>query len=130
MSKEKIDRRREPRYNSNNAIRFSQLNRNTSYIGIVHNYSRSGMFFLSTRKLNPGSCIVILPHVCDGADPLWGDGECSAVADSVCAVEDRQEVRAASFINMVTARVTRCESNEDAGGLRYLVAVDYIRPSI
>jgi hypothetical protein len=124
------DRRREPRYNANNAIRFSQLNRSENYIGIVHNLSRSGMFFLSTRKLNPGSCIVILPYVCKGADPLWGDGECSAVADSVCAVEVPQVGNAANISNMVTARVTRCESWEKAGRLRYGVAVDYLRPSI
>jgi hypothetical protein len=124
------DNRREPRYDANSAITFSQLNRSENYIGVVRNFSRSGMFFFSTRKLSRGNCIVILPLVCGGADLLWGDGEGSAVADAVCAIEGHPDARAASFINMVTARVTRCESLEDAGRLRYGVAVDYMRPTI
>ena len=133
MTNEQDDKRREPRYDTNNAITFSQLNKSENYIGLVRNFSRSGMFFFSTRRLNPGSCIVILPLVCGGADLLWGDGECDAVADYVCVTDNDPEAsHAADFINMVTARVTRCESVEDTGPirLRYGVAVDYIRPMI
>jgi hypothetical protein len=131
LTNEMSDKRREPRYATHNPITFSQLNKSENYIGIVRNFSRSGMFFRSTRKLNPGSCIVIIPLVCGGADLLWGNGESDVVADSVCATDDRPEdPHAASFINMVTARVTRCESIGDAGRLRYGVAVDYIRPMI
>ena len=130
MASELSDKRRDNRYDTNSAITFSQLNRSEKYVGIVRNYSRNGMFFFSIRKLKTGSCIVINPLVCDSTDPLWGNGESGAVADSVCAVENRPNAQAASFINMVTARVTRCEFQENAGRLRYGVAVNYIRPSI
>ena len=131
MTNEMSDKRREPRFTTNNAITFSQLNKNENYIGIVRNFSRSGMFFFSTRKLSPGSCIVILPLACGAAAPLWGDGECDVVADFACATENRPEDhQLANFISMVTARVTRCESLEKANRLRFGVAVDYIRPTI
>jgi hypothetical protein len=127
---ENSDNRREPRQAANSAITFSQLNKKENYIGIAKNFSRSGMFFFSTRKLNPGTCIVILPLVCQSNDLLWGDGECGAVATSICSAAERQNQNMQNFVNMVTAKVTRCEFMKDAEKLRYAVAVDYLRPTI
>jgi hypothetical protein len=127
---ESRDKRRDLRYEANNAITFSHLNKNENYIGIVRNFSRNGMAFTTTREINPGSCIVIIPLVCGAADPLWGDGECGAVADSVCATENRPDPPSEGFINMVTAKVVRCESFKASDKLRYSVAVSYLRPAV
>lgn len=130
VSIEGNDSRRDPRIDASNAITFSHLNKEEHYVGIAQDFSRSGMFFRSSRKLKPGTCIVILPLNCHSTDLLWGDGECGSVAASICAATDAASERCKNFINMVTAQVTRCESLDDDQSLRYGIAVDYIRPTI
>jgi len=130
VSIEGNDNRRDPRIDASNAITFSHLNKEEHYVGIAQDFSRSGMFFHSSRKLKPGTCIVILPLNCHSTDLLWGDGECETVAASICATTDASGRKCKNFINMVTAQVTRCEFLDDAESLRYGVAVDYIRPTI
>ena len=130
MSTEGNDNRRDPRTDAGNAITFSQLNREEHYVGVAQDFSRSGMFFRSSRELKPGTCIVILPLNCHSTDLLWGDGECGSVAASICAAADAPGQRSKNFINMVTAQVIRCEFLEDDQALRYGIAVDYIRPTI
>jgi hypothetical protein len=130
VSTEGNDNRRDPRIDARNAITFSQLNKEEHYVGIAQDFSRSGMFFRSSKELKPGTCIVILPLYCHSTDLLWGDGECETVATSFCATTDTPGRKRKNFINMVTAQVTRCEFLDDAESLRYGVAVDYIRPTI
>jgi len=130
VSTEGNDNRRDPRIDANNAITFSQINKREHYVGVAQDFSRSGMFFRSSRKLKPGTCIVILPLNCQSTDLLWGDGECGTVAAAICAIPNAPDQKSKSFINMVTAQVTRCEFLEDAQSLRYGIAVDYIRPTI
>ena len=130
MSIEGNDNRRDPRIDARNAITLSHLNKEEHYVGIAQHFSRSGMFFHSSRKLKPGTCIVILPLNCHSTDLLWGDGECETVVASICATTDASGRKCKNFINMVTAQVTRCEFLDDAESLRYGVAVDYIRPTI
>ena len=130
VSTGKGDKRREPRHGTNNPIRFSQLNKNENYVGLVRDYSRSGMFFFSARKLNPGTCIVIHPLDCHDTDVLWGHSQCGAVAVRVCSIEGSPGRQSQPFINMVTAQVVRCEPLKDSDDFRYGVAVDYIRPTI
>jgi len=130
VSIEGNDNRRDPRIDARNAITFSHLNKEEHYVGIAQDFSRSGMFFHSSRKLKPGTCIVILPLNCYSTDLLWGDGECETVVASICATTDASGRKCKNFINMVTAQVTRCEFLDDAESLRYGVAVDYIRPTI
>jgi hypothetical protein len=130
VSTEGNDNRRDPRIDARNAITFSQLNKEEHYVGIAQDFSRSGMFFRSSKALKPGTCIVILPLHCHSTDLLWGDGECETVATSICTTTDAPGRKRKNFINMVTAQVTRCEFLDDAESLRYGVAVDYIRPTI
>ena len=130
MSNDIRESRREDRRGAHHAITFSLLNRRERYIGVTRNISRSGMLFHSSRKLKPGTCIVILPLQCPAADHFWGDGECGTLAVRICSgvgetVSDRQH-----FINMVTAQVTRCESLGTKEPLRFKVAVDYLRPAV
>jgi len=124
------DNRRDPRNDARNAITFSLLNKDEHYVGVAQDFSRSGMFFRSSRKLKPGTCIVILPLNCQSTDLLWGDGECGTVAATICAAPDGPVQKCDTFINMVTAQVTRCECLDDTQALQYGVAVDYIRPTI
>jgi hypothetical protein len=125
-----IDNRREPRFETSNAITFSCLNKEAHYIGIARNISRSGMFFRSSRKLKPGTCIVILPLDCRATDLLWGNGDHGMMAASLCAIEGGPNQNLKHFINMVTGKVTRCE-HLDTGDLpAYGIAVDYIRPTV
>jgi len=130
VSTEGNDNRRNPRIDADNAITFSHLNKIEHYVGIAQDFSRSGMFFRSSRKLKPGTCIVILPLHCHSTDFLWGDGECGSVAASICAATDAASEKHKNFITMVTAQVTRCESLDDDQALRYGIAVDYMRPTI
>lgn len=132
MSNDSIERRREPRHSTGHAITFCHINKDEHFIGIARNISRSGMFFHTSRKLKPGSCVVILPLDCHATDLLWGDGEHGRVAESYCAVKGRTDEDLRHFVNMVTAQVTRCEPRQAEGGekLRYAVAVDYLRPTI
>ena len=130
VSSENSDNRRDPRMDARNAITFSQLNKRKHYVGIAQDFSRSGMFFRSSRELKPGTCIVILPLNCNSTDLLWGDGECGTVAASICAATDAPGQECKNFINMVTAQVTRCESLDDDQSMRYGIAVDYLRPTI
>jgi hypothetical protein len=124
------DNRREPRFETRNAITFSCLNKDAHYIGIAHNISRSGMFFRSGRKLKPGTCIVILPLDCRATDLLWGDGDHGMMAASLCAIEGGPNQNLKHFINMVTGKVTRCENLESGDQSAYGIAVDYIRPTV
>ena len=87
-----IDNRREPRFETNNAITFSCLNKEAHYIGIARNISRSGMFFRSSRKLKPGTCLVILPLDCRATDLLWGNGDHGTMA-AVMALDGVLEQR-------------------------------------
>ena len=54
VSTEGNDNRRDPRIDASNAITFSQLNKEETYVGIAQDFSRSGMFFRSSRELKPG----------------------------------------------------------------------------
>jgi len=130
VSTEGNDNRRDPRIDASNAITFSQLNKQETYVGVAQDFSRSGMFFRSSRELKPGACIVILPLNCHSTDLLWGDGECGNVVASLCATSDAPGHIDNTFINLVTAQVKRCEVLDDAKTLRYGIAVDYIRPTI
>ena len=130
VSTEGNDNRRDPRIDARNAITFSQLNKEEHYVGIAQDFSRSGMFFRSSKELKPGTCIIILPLYCHSTDLLWGDGECETVATSICTTNDALGQKRKNFINMVTAQVTRCEFLDDAESLRYGVAVDYLRPTV
>lgn len=125
-----IDNRREPRFETSNAITFSCLNKEAHYIGIARNISRSGMFFCSSRKLKPGTCLVILPLDCRATDLLWGNGDHGMMAESLCAIEGGPNRNLKHFINMVTGKVTRCENIESGDPLSYGIAVDYIRPTV
>lgn len=129
MPSEQDQKRRAPRFETENAITYSHLNKEEHYIGIARNISRSGMFFLSSRYLKPRTNIVILPLNCRATDLLWGEGEQGALAESLCAITDRPEESLKHFGAMVTARVTRCEPREGGGKLQYGIAVDYIRPT-
>ena len=130
VSSEDNDNRRDPRTDASNAITFSQINKREHYVGVAQDFSRSGMFFRSSRKLKPGTCIVILPLNCNSTDLLWGDGEGGTVAATICAATDVPGQECKNFINMVTAQVTRCESLDDDQSMRYGIAVDYIRPTV
>lgn len=130
MSNEISESRREDRRGADHAITFSLLNRRERYIGVARNISRSGMMFHSSRKLKPGTCIVILPLNCPATDHLWGDGECDSLAASMCSGEGGPGRDRQYFLNMVTAQVTRCESLETTDRLRFTVAVDYLRPAV
>lgn len=124
------ENRREPRYATRHAITYCHINKEEHYIGIARNVSRSGMFFHTSRKIKPGNCIVILPLDCHAPDLLWGDGEHGEIAESYCAVENRTDEDIRHFVNMVTAQVTRCESIQNEGKLRFGIAVDYLRPTV
>lgn len=130
VATEHNEKRKEPRYDTSNAVTFSHVNKEEHYIGIARNISRSGMFFLCSRRLKPKTNIVILPLACHATDLLWGDGEHGMVAESICAIDDRPKENLKHFITMVTARVTRCESLGGVGNFEYGIAVDYIRPMV
>jgi hypothetical protein len=130
VSMKNPENRRDPRTNAHQAISFSQLNKAENYVGITQDFSRSGMFFHSSRKLKSGACIVILPLDCHSRDHAWGDGACQKVASAICASTENSSTACRNFVNMVTAKVTRCEALGTTGLLPYGVAVDYIRPTI
>ena len=130
VSSERHENRRDPRTNAYQAISFSQLNKTENYVGLAQDFSRSGMFFRSSRELKSGTCIVILPLDCHSSHYLWGDGVCQKVAAAICAATDRSGPECKNFINMVTAKVTRCEVWDETEMLPYGIAVDYIRPTV
>jgi hypothetical protein len=130
VSTEASEKRREPRYETRNAVTFSHLNKEEHYIGMARNISRCGMYFRSSRALKPGSCIVILPLDCRATDLLWGNGEQGRTAEAYCALDNRPDDAHRYFVHMVTAQVTRCDTLQVNDKLRFGVAVDYLRPTV
>lgn len=130
MTTDAPERRRDPRFETRNAVTFSHLNKEEHYIGLARNISRSGMYFRSSRELKSGSCIVILPLDCRATDLLWGDGEQGQAAEAFCALDNPSEDHHRFFVHMVTAQVVRCDLLDVNDKLRFGVAVDYLRPTV
>ena len=117
------EKREHQRCNIDTSVLFSFFHQSNTYSAVARNYSHTGMYFETDKKLQPGIIIMIRPLTCG----LKSSTEHQPV---YCGHGSKKEPACHQLKSMVSGRVTRCQRIGSADPAQYGIAVEYVSPSV
>jgi|GEM_PF-390428 len=119
-----INKRRHPRCSKDTSITFVYFNQKKEYQALSRNYCRSGMYFETEKKLQPGLIIQIRPVDCAS------DQQAGMALPYYCTKVLPGEPSCLELKTFVHAQVRRCTRISDVGPYRYGIGVEYVSPAV